>query len=117
VAAIGVNKAADQFVVLDEKTEREAASGRYKKQPGAVGSPGADELAGHAGRRPAVPQVVPSASPGSRPLPWSTTQQNLAVTYRDMGLTPDAIARKLGISRRLVTQMLLRHHPASRRPA
>jgi DNA-binding transcriptional regulator LsrR (DeoR family) len=32
---------------------------------------------------------------------------NLAHTYRAMGLTPDAIAKKLGIGRRLVIQMLL----------
>jgi len=33
IVAVGVNKAADQFVVLDERTEKELASGRYKKVP------------------------------------------------------------------------------------
>lgn len=30
IAAVGVNKAADQFVILDESTEAEMASGRYQ---------------------------------------------------------------------------------------
>ena len=33
IASVGVNKAADQFVVLDERTEREMAKGRFKKEP------------------------------------------------------------------------------------
>jgi hypothetical protein len=38
IASVGVNKAADQFVVLDEHTEREMAKGRFKKEPEASGS-------------------------------------------------------------------------------
>jgi hypothetical protein len=108
VAAVGVNKAADQFVVLNEQTEREAASGRYKKQPGAVGpgpTPPGPTTAGR-GRKPA-PEVVPHSARRTRPL-WTESQERLAITYRDMGLTPDAIARKLGMGRHLVTQILLR---------
>ena len=30
IAAVGVNKAADQFVVLDERTQKEMAGGRYQ---------------------------------------------------------------------------------------
>src|SRR2546430_11269506 len=33
LVAVGVNEAADQFLVLDERTRREMASGRVKKQP------------------------------------------------------------------------------------
>jgi len=32
MVAVGVNKAADQYVILDERTEREVAGGRFKKQ-------------------------------------------------------------------------------------
>lgn len=103
---MGVNKAADQFVVRNERTAGEAASGRYKKQPGTVGSAG--QLAGRdpVGRKPA-PDVVPRSSAGSTGPRWSRAQERLALTYRDMGLAPDAIAKKLGVSPRLVTQMLL----------
>ena len=66
IVAVGVNKAADQFVVLDERTEKEMASGRYKKVP-----------------------------------------ETPALTYRAMGLKPDEIAKKLGVSPYLVTQILL----------
>ena len=34
-----LNKAADQSVVLDERTEREMAKGRFKKEPEAAGMP------------------------------------------------------------------------------
>jgi hypothetical protein len=115
VAAVGVNKAADQFVVLNEKTENEAASGRYKKQPDAVGSgwrPSRNRGVVVAGKP--APEAVPrpNAHPSSRP--WSESQESLAVTYRDMGLTPDAIAKKLGVNRSLVIHMLL-SAPRSRR--
>src|SRR5438132_14039166 len=33
MVAVGVNKAADQYMVLDERTKRQMASGRFKKQP------------------------------------------------------------------------------------
>jgi hypothetical protein len=113
VAAVGVNKAADQFVVLNEETEREAASGRYKKQPGAVGpAPMPPRPATAAHRKPA-PEVVPHSARRTRPA-WSEAQERLAITYRDMGLTPEAIGNKLGIGRRLVTQILLRA-PRARR--
>jgi hypothetical protein len=116
MAAVGVNKAADQFVVLDEKTQNEAASGRYKKVPDSVAAAGSGPRPREAVGRTPPPEVVPSSSARSRARPWSAAQERLAVTYRDMGLTPDAIARKLGVSARLVTQMLLGHDP-SRRPA
>jgi hypothetical protein len=106
VVAVGVNKAAEQFVVRNEKTADEAASGRYKKQPGTVGSAGQLPTRDAVGRRPA-PEIVPRSSAGSSGPRWSKAQENLALTYRDMGLAPDAIAKKLGISPRLVTQMLL----------
>jgi hypothetical protein len=108
VAAVGVNKAADQFVVLNEQTEKEAASGRYKKQPGAVGPAQAPSPRPGAGGRKPAPEVVPHSSPRPTRRAWSDSQERLAITYRDMGLTPDAIAKKLGISRHLVTQILLR---------
>jgi hypothetical protein len=107
VVAVGVNKAADQFVVLDEKTAREAASGRYKKEPDTGGSVANRSRGRGVVGRGSVPEVVPRSRGRSPRRSWSPAQENLALTYREMGLAPDAIAAKLGISRRLVTQILL----------
>ena len=106
MVAVGVNKAADQYVVLDERTEQDMAGGRYKKQP---------DVPESAARRRANPQprptarsvrgLVPSHQP--RPRAWSETQERLAAIYRDMGLKPDQIASKLGVSEQLVTKILL----------
>lgn len=62
IASVGVNKAADQFVVLDEHTEREMAKGRFKKEP-ASGS------ARTRSRTPTThtPQPLPNWSHGRRP--------------------------------------------------
>lgn len=106
MVAVGVNKAADQYVVLDERTEKEMASGRYKKQPEVPGTT----------RRPARSRSVPTParSPVTAPRSssgasrrWSEAQENLAVIYRSMGLKPEEIAKKLGVSLHLVTQILL----------
>jgi hypothetical protein len=107
IAAIGVNKAADQYVVLDEQTEKEAASGRYKKQPDAAGAGDPVSPAHRSVGRAAAPEVVPRSSRRASVGGWTSAQENLALTYRDMGLTPDAIAKKLGISARVVTRILL----------
>jgi len=107
IASVSVNKAADQFVVLDDRTEQEMARGRFKKEP---------EAASGSTRRPRtpathakgpVPELVPrSSARPSRPR-WNQAQERLALTYRAMGLTPEQIAGKLGVSPYLVTQILL----------
>jgi hypothetical protein len=102
IVAVGVNKAADQYVVLNERTKQEMASGRYKKKPGVPGS---------SRRRPVrapgpTRDLAPRSSAASRPQ-WSETQENLALIYRSMGMKPEEIARKLGVSPYLVTRMLL----------
>ena len=115
IASVGVNKAADQFVVLDERTEREMAKGRFKKEP---------EASGSARRRPRtlsthVPEPVPELVPRSSARPsrpsWSQAQERLALTYRAMGLTPEQIASKIGVTPYLVTQILLAASARGRR--
>jgi hypothetical protein len=107
IVAVGVNKAADQYVVLNERTEQELASGRYKKQPEAPGSSQRRPRMERVRTPSTAPVLVPrsSATP-SRPQ-WSEAQENLALIYRDMGMKPDDIARKLGVSPYLVTQILV----------
>ena len=111
VVAVGVNKAADQYVLLTERTREEMAGGRYKKQP---------ELRGSARmRRRMAPRLGPASVPAPPPAPpplrprWSEAQENLTLIYRGMGMQPDQIAEKLGVSRYLVTQILL---AATKRP-
>ena len=106
IASIGVNKAADQFIVLDDRTEREIASGRYKRQPEASGSPRRPSGPRSARASQPAPVLVPRSSGGSVRSRWSEAQENLALTYRAMGLRREEIARKLGVSPYLVGQIL-----------
>jgi hypothetical protein len=102
IVAVGVNKAADQYVVLNERTKKEMASGRYKKEPVVPGSSRPQP----ARRRGPARVLASRSSAASRPL-WSEAQENLALIYRSMGMKPDEIARKLGVTPYLVTQILL----------
>jgi hypothetical protein len=107
IASVGVNKAADQFVVLDERTEQEMARGRFKKEPEAAGLPRRRPRTPPARAPEPVPELVPrSSARPSRPQ-WSQAQERLALTYRAMGMSPRQIAGKLGVSPYLVTQILL----------
>jgi DNA-binding CsgD family transcriptional regulator len=125
MVAIGVNKAAEQYLVLDEHTQDELASGKYHDQRrGSFGTsvasaapvpsvapvpPATSVTAGHrAGgaqrgprsqRRPASRQAVRH--------PWSRSQEKLALLYNEQGLRPEEIAQKLGLSRYTVTQIIL----------
>ena len=114
MAAVAVNKAADQFVVLNDTTEREASSGRYKKQPDTGGSAWRPSRATAVVGKPAARGGRQSSAPASK-RPWTDAQEELAFTYRDMGLAPDAIAKKLGITGRMVTQILLSRPGRKRR--
>ena len=134
MVAVGVNKSAEQYLLLDEDTKTELAQGKYHDQrrgtfgqpepapgqPRAV-RPGAPAQASPAQRGTAPASTVrPSAAPG-KPRPASTTpaaprgprlpgtpsQRRLAALYNQQGLRPDEIARKLGLSRYDVTQIIL----------
>lgn len=107
IVAVGVNKAADQFVVLDERTEQEMASGRYKKVPETRASIRRRSRPGRVQTPDWEPTLVPRSSARPARPTWSEAQENLALTYRAMGLKPDEIAKKLGVSPYLVTQILL----------
>ena len=107
MVAVGVNKAADQYMVLDERTKRQMASGRFKKQPDVHRSltlPPRHE----GGPRPRSAPARASRPEPRAPRPrWSEGQENLALIYHGMGLKPNEIATKLGVSERLVTKILL----------
>jgi hypothetical protein len=126
MVAIGVNKAAEQYLVLDEHTQDELASGKYHDQrrgsfgtsvassvapvPSAARVPSAaSATAGHraggAERGPRSPRQP--ASPQAVRRPWSRSQEKLALLYNEQGLRPEEIAQKLGLSPYTVTQIIL----------
>jgi hypothetical protein len=118
MVAVGVNKAAEQYMILDENTKDEIASGKYHDQRrGSFGttvtSPAPSAAPSAAPRpHPAVPPQRPAApaapaAPKVTRKPWSQRQQRLALLYNEQGLRPDEIAEKIGLSRYLVTQIIL----------
>jgi len=129
MVAVGVNKAAEQYLLLDEVTKADLARGKYHDQrrgtfgqpEPAPGQPGtarpvapaqADAARAAAAPasatppRPARARPVPAA-PREPRLPGTASQRRLAVLYNQQGLRPDEIARKLGLSRYDVTQIIL----------
>jgi len=124
MVAVGVNKSAEQYMILDEHTREELASGKYHDQRrGSFGtttsSSAAPAPAAPAPAAPAVPwpRTTPTAPTAPAPArtrtrpaarqPWSRSQQKLALLYNEQGLRPDEIAQKLGLSRYIVTQIIL----------
>jgi hypothetical protein len=117
MVAVGVNKAAEQYMILDENTRDEIASGKYHDQRrGSFGTTVSSAAPTAAPRpHPAVPPQRPGApgapsapaAPKVTRKPWSQRQQRLALLYNEQGLRPDEIAEKIGLSRYLVTQIIL----------
>jgi len=119
MVAVGVNKSAEQYLILDEDTREELASGKYHDQRrGSFGPPATRSPGGTApGQAEAPAQAAGVAQPARRPsrpahrpaprLPGTPSQQRLALLYNEQGLRPDEIAQKLGLSRYLVTQIIL----------
>jgi hypothetical protein len=128
MVAIGMNKAADAYLLLDEQTEQELASGKFRDQrrgsfgtslpsstapEKAAGGPGSADPARAAGARGASgAKKQRGARPSRRPQPiprrpWSKSAERLAVLYNEQGLRPDEIAEKLGLSAYTVTQIIL----------
>jgi hypothetical protein len=135
MVAVGVNKAAEQYLILDEETKQELASGKYHDQrrgsfgttdatPPAPGNtaPASAATAGTAAtatagtvtagtatqaprRRPARPSRPAPRKPA--PQPWTDKQRRLALLYNEQGMRPAEIAQKLGLSSYAVTQIIL----------
>jgi hypothetical protein len=126
MVAIGVNKAAEQYLVLDEQTRDELASGKYHDpRRGSFGTSVAPATPATSPDSPAYPAAaaatIPAASSAAarrpsprRPAspvaprrPWSKSQERLAVLYNEQGRRPEEIAQKLGLSTYTVTQIIL----------
>jgi hypothetical protein len=121
MVAVGVNKSAEQFQVLDDRTRAAMAAGRYHDQRRA--SFGTTASAAPAGpKEPTPPRSdVPVQRPSrpkagpSRRRTWSQRQENLALIYHEQGMRPGDIAEKIGLSTHTVTQILLAATPRRRR--
>ena len=135
MVAVGVNKSAEQYMLLDDETRDELARGKYHDQRRgsfgtSVASPAGTMVPAQAGSpaqasnsalktatlpparrdRPAQPRQAPSRPAQSRPAPrrpWSKSQERLALLYNEQGRRPEEIAQKLGLSTYLVTQIIL----------
>jgi DNA-binding CsgD family transcriptional regulator len=131
-----VNKAAEQYMLLDDQTRDDLASGKFADQrrgsfgtsvpsPGqsspGQSSPGqsspGQSSSGSSGTVAVKP--APTRPAGRRPAPprpaarrvprpaWTKSQERLALLYNEQGKRPEEIAQKLGLSTYTVTQIIL----------
>jgi hypothetical protein len=115
MVAVGMNKAADELMILDDYTAADLASGKYRDQR--RGSFGTSAAAPAPAAPPAPRAAGPAARPdrqrrrspdsGPAPRPWTERQERRALIYNEQGLRPDEIADKLGVSIYLATQRIL----------
>ena len=116
IAAVSVNKAADQFVILDERTEAEMASGRYQDARRASSMSHARprprrERTNRAGADTAAVRL--SEQPEES---WTPSQQNLALALHVTGRkTLNEIAERLGLRPDTVAKMIVAAKRAWRR--
>jgi hypothetical protein len=119
MVAVGMNKAADEYLILDERTQEDMASGKYRDQRRGLFGPAAPRASGSAQRDTPAPGTPTPASgrparrrsprqqPAPQRRPWTPSQERLALLYNEQGLRPEEIAAKLGVSRHLATQIVL----------
>ncbi len=120
MVAVGMNKAADEFLILDERTREDLASGKYRDQrrgsfgpPAPAPVPRAASAAAISARqadrraRPQRERQGRSPAPAAARRPWTQRQEKLALIYNEQGLRPAEIAHKLGLSAYTVTQIIL----------
>lgn len=122
MVAVGMNKAAEEFLILDERTREDMANGKFRDQRRGSFGPAAPRPAGGtaAGSGPAAAggEVRPARQARSQARarapartavrqPWTRSQEKLALLYNEQGLRPAEIAGKLGVTSHLVTQIIL----------
>ena len=108
IAAVAVNKAADQYLVLDHRAKEDLAAGRYQDHRKSSSVTDGPRPAGARGApSPAARPVRRANAPERQRRSWSRAQEDLALIYSERGMRPDEIAERLGVSRRTATQMIL----------
>jgi hypothetical protein len=116
MVAVGMNKAAEELMILDEDTREDLASGKYRDQrrgsfgtsaagPGPVPRATAPSGRPAAGTRPRPGRPSPEPAPVRRP--WTPRQERLALIYNEQGLRPAEIAEKLGVTPYMASQIVL----------
>ncbi len=107
IAAVAQNKAADQYLVLDERAREDLAAGKYQDQRKSASV--TDGLPRRRIRTPSPGRRTARRAPAPQPRrrSWTRSQEDLALIYSQRGLRPDEIAERLGVSRYTVTQMIL----------
>src|SRR5215467_9953146 len=113
MVAIGMNKAADEIMILDDRARQDLAAGKHHDQRrGTFGQAAAVP------RTPAAPgRALANRSADRKPRPrpaqvaqrraWTRSQERLALLYNEQGLKPAEIAAKLGVSPYQVSQIIL----------
>jgi len=124
LVAVGVNKSAEQYMLLDDETRDELARGKYHDQrrasfgtsvassasptvPPQASSPAPATATLPPARRDRPAQPRPTQSRPAPRRPWTKSQEKLALLYNEQGRRPEEIADKLGLSTYLVTQIIL----------
>ncbi len=125
MVAVGVNKSAEQYLLLDEQTKDELAKGKFADQrrgsfgtsvPSAspaeagaspAGQPVRSQPARPSPARPNPARHQPAPTRRAAPKPWTKLQEKLALLYNEQGLRPEEIAQKLRLSTYTVTQIIL----------
>ena len=113
IAAVAVNKAADQYLVLNDRTREDLAAGSYQdtrksasvtdgRPPKRTPAPKATTV-----RRPTAPKPAARKPAAAKRPAWTRAQEDLAAIYSAQGMRPDEIAERLGVSRYTATQMIL----------
>jgi len=116
MVAVGMNKAAEELMILDEDTREDLASGKYRDQrrgsfgtsaarPGPAPRATAPSRRAAAGATPRPKRPSPEAAPAARP--WTPRQERLALIYNEQGLRPAEIAEKLGVTPYVASQIVL----------
>jgi hypothetical protein len=135
MVAVGVNKSAEQYMLLDDQTKDDLASGKFADQrrgsfgtsvpssgqpssgqpssgqPSAVqpssGRGGATAVTPSRAQTPQPAKRRPAPSRPAAPKPWTKSQERLALLYNEQGKRPEEIAQKLGLSSYTVAQIIL----------
>jgi hypothetical protein len=116
MVAVGVNKSAEQYMLLDEQTKDELASGKFADQrrgsfgtsvPSEAGTAHTAATPKPTRPQPKSAQRRPAQPRPAAPKPWTKSQERLTLLYNEQGKRPEEIAQKLGLSTYTVTQIIL----------
>src|SRR4029453_2941506 len=90
IPAVAVNKAADQYLVLDERTREDLAAGRYQDARKSASVTDGRPRERTSAPKATVPRRRPAArKPAVKRPAWTRPQEDLAAIYSSQGMRPD----------------------------